>query len=253
MDQTTSARVNLNAVLRTLEKLPALDPPTAELVTGEQVIVQFTAPRAATVRLALGGGAISHHQGPGPATINLLFPRPAMVNAMFDGTGNPIPTKGLRRISYLKGPFTQITDRLSHFLRPTPELLADADYCQTNALLTLHVAVYALAEIGNSDQVGRAIAATMPDGQIQLAIKGGPALVLSSQGGRLRVTEGLASNRRAKMVFTELGAAGEVLRGELASYTAIGRGLIELGGFVPMLDRMNKLLGLVPRYLGQEA
>ena len=55
------------------------------------------------------------------------------------------------------------------------------------------------------------------------------------------------------MVFTELDAAGQVLRGELASYTAIGRGQIELGGFVPMLDRMNKLLGLVPRYLGQEA
>lgn len=42
-----------------------------------------------------------------------------MLNKMFDGTGKPIPLKGFRRIDYLTGPFTTITDRLSHDLRPT--------------------------------------------------------------------------------------------------------------------------------------
>lgn len=250
MDATTKCRVNLNAVLRTLEHLPALDPETAALVEGKQTIIQFAAPGAATVRLALGGGQISHHPGAGPASIKLFFPKPDMVNKMFDGTGNPIPTKGFRNLKYLTGPFTRITDRLTYFLTPTPETLDDPEYRRINAILTLHIALYALAEIGNADPAGRQVAARMADGDIQVAVKNGPALALNVRGQKLRVTDGVSRQWRAKMVFSDLDSAGAVLRGELASYTAIGRGLIELGGYVPLLDNMNKLLGLVPRYLG---
>ena len=249
MDDTTRARINLNAVLRTLERLPALDPETARLVAGPRQTIQFRAPGVATCRVVLGGGAISHHGGPGPHTIGLLFPRPVMVNKMFDGTGSPIPTRGLTKISYLTGPFTQITDRLTRALKPTPELLADPDYRTANSTLTLYLAVYALAEIGNSDDAGRTIASHMADGDIQLAVRNGPALVLTIRDHRLTVTPGMSPHRRARMVFADLDSAGAVLRGELASYTAIGRELITIGGFVPLLDHMNKLLGLVPRYL----
>jgi hypothetical protein len=51
------------------------------------------------------------------------------------------------------------------------------------------------------------------------------------------------------MVFADLEAAGSLLRGELDSYAAIGAEKLELGGFVPLLDNLNKILGLVPRYL----
>ena len=51
------------------------------------------------------------------------------------------------------------------------------------------------------------------------------------------------------MVFSDLDTTGQVLRGELASYPAIGRELIKLGGYVPLLDNMNKILGMVPFYL----
>lgn len=172
-----------------------------------------------------------------------------MVDAMFKGTGNPLPTKGFRQISWLKGPFTTLTDRLGYFLRPTPELLTDPEYLAANTVLTLHLVSYAMAEIGNRDPHGKAVAATMPDGEIQLAVRGGPALVLASRAGRLATRTGLSPHRRASMIFADLDTAGQVLRGELASYTAIGRGGIELSGFVPLLDRMNKLLGLAPRYL----
>jgi hypothetical protein len=51
------------------------------------------------------------------------------------------------------------------------------------------------------------------------------------------------------MVFSDLEAAGAMLRGELDSYAAIGAEKLVLGGFVPLLDNLNKILGLVPRYL----
>lgn len=249
MDETTLAGINLNAVLRTLEQLPALDPKTAELVASGRETIQFSAPGIGSVRLVVGDGAISHQVGAGPCSIRLLFPRPAMVNKMFAGTGNPVPTKGLRRIKYLTGPFTQITDRLTHFLKPEGDALDDPAYRTANATLTLHLAAYALAEIGNRDHVGRGITGRMPDGDIVLAVRNGPGLTLSCRHHRLKVRPGVGKNWRAKMVFADVESAGQVLRGELASYTAIGRGLIELGGYVPLLDNMNKLLGLVPRYL----
>lgn len=128
MDATTLAGINLNAVLRTLEQLPALDPTTAQLLASGRETIQFSAPGVATVRLVLGDGTISHHVGAGPCTIRLLFPRPVMVNKMFAAAGNPVPTKGLRRIKYLTGPFTAITDRLAYFLKPDQNLLDDPAY-----------------------------------------------------------------------------------------------------------------------------
>ncbi|PID96671.1 MAG: hypothetical protein CSA83_03005, partial [Actinomycetales bacterium] len=123
-------------------------------------------------------------------------------------------------------------------------------YANANAIMTLHLAIYALAEIGNNDPLGKLSAARMADGEIQVAVRGGPALIVQVNAGKLRVKQGISEHRRAKMVFADIESAGAVLRGELSSYAAIGRDLIELGGYVPMLDNLNKLLSLVPRYLG---
>ncbi len=249
MNDVTLSRVNLFAVLRTLELLPTHDAQAKELIRGAHETIQFTSPKG-IVRLAINDGTITHHVGAGPNTINLAFPTPKAVNKMFDGTGNPIPLKGLRKLDFLKGPFTKLTERLTYFLIPTPAALADPAYALANAEMTLHLAVYALAEIGNFDPIGQVSATRIADGDIQVAVRGGAALAVRASGGKLRVTNGLAQNRRAKMIFADLDSAGAVLRGELSSYAAIGRDLIELGGYVPMLDNFNKLLSLVPRYLG---
>lgn len=243
------AGINLCAVLRTLEHLPPLDPESAGLAAGPMRMLRLHAPGVDTVRLAVGGGRISHHHGSGPADIALLLPRPSSVNGMFDGTSTPLPTKGFRQISWLKGPFQSLTDRLSFYLRPTPALLEDPEYVRVNSVLTLHLAAYALAEVGNRDPAGAAVARSMPDGDVQMAVREGPALVLQSRGGRLSVRDGASENWRALMMFADLDGAGQVLRGELASVTAVGRGVIALRGYVPMLDKTNKLLGLLPRYL----
>ncbi|MDO5627367.1 MAG: hypothetical protein Q4G43_03500 [Mobilicoccus sp.] len=249
MDASTMASINLNAVLRTLGHLPGVDPSARDVAECDMTTVRFTAPGLATARVVVGGGQVTWHEGAGPADIGLLFPRTSMVNAMFAGTGNPVPTKGFRRISWLKGPFTQLTDRLAYYLRPTPELLTDPLYTRANTVLTLHLAAYAMAEIGTHDTTGRAIASAMPDGDVTLAVRGGPVVHLRCRAGRLRTLDGPSQTSRAHLIFEDLDTAGQVLRGELASFTAVGRGSIELGGFVPLLDKTNKLLGLVPRYL----
>ena len=249
VDQTTLARVNLFAVLRSLEGLPAHDGEAASIASGRREVLQFSVGGVGAARLALGEGRIEFRPGAGACSIKLWFPRPESLNAMFAGTGSPIPLKGLTKISYLTGPFTALTDRLGHYLRATPELLRDQAYRDANASLSLSAAVYALCEIGNSDRAGRLNAARMPDGEIFLGAGGGPELTVVARGGSLECRKGAPERPRARMVFSDLESAGAMLRGELDSYAAIGSGRLVLGGFVPMLDNLNKVLGLVPRYL----
>ncbi len=242
------ARVNLNAVLRTLEQLPKYDSVSQGIIDGVHEIIQLISP-AATVRLAINDGEITHHLGAGRNTINLGFPSAKAVNKMFAGTGNPIPLKGLRKIDFLKGPFTQLTDQLTKYLAPSAEDLKNQDFSRANAVMTLYVAVFALAEIANSDPLGVQIAARMPDGDLQVAVRDGSGLIARVRGHKVKIVEGLNPAARAKMIFSNIDVAGQVLRGEIGSYEAIGHHDIELGGFVPLLDEFNKLLSLVPRYL----
>ena len=98
MNQTAMAAVNLRAVLRTLEKLPELDPKSKQLLEHVPLTLQFKAANVGSVRLKLGDGKIEFFPGGGPADISLGFPVPSMVNKMFDGKGIPVPLKGLSLI-----------------------------------------------------------------------------------------------------------------------------------------------------------
>ena len=249
VDQTTLARVNLNALLRTLEELPAHDSQAREIATGKRETIQFSVGGVGAARLAIGDGKIRFLAGPGACSIKLWFPKPENLNAMFAGTGNPIPLKGFTKISYLKGPFTTLTDRLGYYLRTTPEKLKVKAYRDANAALSLRSAVFAMGEIGNSDREGKLNAGRMSDGEILLAAGGGPELTVAAKGGKLVCSPGAPAKARARMVFSDLESAGALLRGELDSYAAIGAEKLILGGYVPLLDNLNKILGLVPRYL----
>ena len=191
IDQTTLARVNLNALLRACERLPDFDPQAREIASGKRETIQFSVGEVGAARLAIGDGAIKFLPGAGRCSIKLWFPKPQNLNAMFAGTGNPIPLKGLTKISYLKGPFTILTDRLGYYLRTSPEKLEDKTFRDANAALSLAAAVFAMGEIGNSDREGRLNAGRMPDGSILVGVgNGGPKLTVTASGGRLECGPG---------------------------------------------------------------
>lgn len=215
VDQTTLARVNLNALLRALEDLPAWDEASRRIAEGKPETIQFSVGGVGAARLAIGKGKIVFTRGPGPCSIKLWFPGPGNLNAMFAGTGNPIPLKGLTKISYLKGPFTLLTDRLGFYLRTTPELLKGKPYRDANASLSMHAAVYTIGEVGNSDRDGKLNAGRMSDGEILFSAKGGPAFTIAARGGKLACSKGEPAKARAHMVLASLDAAGSLLRGEL--------------------------------------
>ena len=98
MNQTAMAAVNLKAVLRTLEKLPELDPKSKQLLEHVPLTLQFKAANVGSVRLKLGNGKIEFFPGGGPADMSLGFPMPNMVNKMFEGKGIPGPLKGFTEL-----------------------------------------------------------------------------------------------------------------------------------------------------------
>lgn len=249
VDPTTLAKVNVFAILRVLEDLPNHDAKAMEIAAYRHEIIQFSVGRVGTARLEIGEGLIRFLRGRGKSSIKLWFPSPESLNAMFAGKGGPIPLKGFTKISYLQGPFAILTDRLTHFLRPSPESLADEVYRDANADLSLHAMVFALCEVGNGDREGRLNAARMPEGDVLIAVRGGTELTVRVRGGSLECRKGAPRKPRAKMVFPDLAAAGALLRGEIDSYTAIGAERLVLGGSVPMLDNLNKIMGIIPRYL----
>jgi len=80
----------------------------------------------------------------GGGTVTLWFTSPAHLNRMFDGSGTPIPLRGFGKLGFMQKEFTQLSDRLAHYLKPTPELLGDPDYLAMNTRLMLTTAAFAV-------------------------------------------------------------------------------------------------------------
>ncbi len=249
MDEHTLSRINLFAVLHTMEALPKLDPESRQIAERHSETIRFTVRGMGSARIAIGTGTITFLPGPGKSSIHLWFPNPRAFNAMIAGTGNPIPLKGLTKLAFLKGSFTTLTNRLSYFLKPEKALLKNKAYRDANVEMTLLVAGFSLSEIANHDETGKLNAARMPDGTVLIGIKGGPCVTVECKSKAFSTVSKNHPVARARMLFPDHDSAGAMLRGEVDAYQAIGSGGVELSGFVPLIDNLNKILGLVPGYL----
>lgn len=248
-DQLTLASINLNAVLRNLEDLCKLDEEMKKLITDKNMRIQFQIRSGPNALLSFSGGACSFKKGNGKCDIKLYFKSPEHFNKMIDGKANPIPLKGITKINFLKNEFIKLTDRLSFYLKPTEELLKDNKYFQINTILTSYTAFFALGEIGNNDKIGKLNSKRIPNGTILISVANGPSISINASNGHLDMSKEATKNPRASMSFTNLETANQLLNGKIDSYTCIATGQLQIKGFIPMIDNMNKILSQVPAYL----
>lgn len=254
--ETVMARINLFGVLRSVQELVTLDSRSRSLIEDCNLTVEFVVRGGTRGALSFRDGNCEFIEGKASKVdIRLYFTSPGHLNRMVDGNANPIPLKGLTKIGFLTGAFTSLTDRLSYFLRPEAGALDDPEYFNINTRLTAFVAFHSLSEVGNWDEIGRMNAAHIPDGVLQLKVEeeGGPAMAITASGGQLSTSVGIHPDHRCLMWFKDLESLADVLNGEVESYTVFAQGRGGVRGYIPMADKVNPILGLLPGYLSQEA
>ena len=245
------ARINLFGVLRSIPELLALDPESRDLVKGADVTVEFVVRGCCRCALEFSDGACGFIEGRAErADIRLFFTSSAHLNRMVEGKGNPIPLKGFFKIGFLTGPFTRLTDRLSHFLRPADGAAEDPEFFEISTRLTAFVAFHAVSEVANRDELGRDYSAQLPNGVLQVIVEdGGPEIAIDVAEGKLSTRVGVQPEYRCLMWFRDLQSLGEVLGGEADTYVIFASGRAGIRGYVPMADKLNSILGLLPGYL----
>jgi len=248
-DQAVLARCNLFGVFRNMEYLVENDKECAELVKGKNIAIQFNVKNGPKGNLSFKDGKATMKAGKHKCNIKLGFTSPEHFNKMVDGKANPIPLKGLTKLGFLTGPFTRIGEILEEYLRADDEKLKDKTIYKMNTEMTAYAAMFALAEIANYDDKGKANAHHIPDGIIQVAIKDSVGIQLTANGGILVAKKGYADDPRAVLSFSSLEAAHQILNGKLDTFTAIAVGDMEMKGFIPMIEHMSPILDTVGKYL----
>jgi len=245
----TLANINLYAVMRNLEDLCEMDKEMNDLISKQNIAVQIDVKNGPTGVVRFEEGKCHFKRGKRPSNVKLYFRSPEHFNKMVDGEANPIILKGFTKLKFLLKDFSVLTDRLSYYLKPTEALLNDETYAKINTTLTAYTAFFALAEIGNTDPLGKLNGGRIPNGKIAISIDKGPAICIEAKDGELKAVKGLPEKYRASMSFTNMQTAGDLLNGKVDSYSCIACNTLKMKGFIPMLDNMNKLLGQVPEYL----
>ena len=94
-------------------------------------------------------------------------------------------------------------------------------------------------------------ASGIPDGilQVQVEEEGGPALAIEAVGGRLTTIAGIQPEYRCLMWFKDLKSLSQILSGEMDAYTVFAQNRAGIRGYVPMADKLNPILRLLPGYL----
>lgn len=252
IQDTLKARLNLNAVLRNLEELPALDPETASLIQSWEIAIRFSVLGGVSARIAFRGGRCTYEPDSRDAVdVLLFFLSHGHLNAMFEERSNPIPLKGFKQLGFLKNEFPKVTKRLEHFLKPTEALLEDPDYLRVNTTLSLYTAAQAVCELIRLDPVAQKVGAQMPAGVMQLSvIPDGPHACIRYDGkGGATAHKGIAEKPAAVLTINSCSSANALFNGKLDGFSAIALGTVKMRGIVPMIENTNLILDRIPLYL----
>jgi hypothetical protein len=236
-------------VLKNIEYLVEHDKKSADLVAGKKIAIQFNVKGGPKANLSFDNGKAVMKPGKHKSNISLFFSSPEHFNKMVDGEANPIPTKGLTKIGFLTGPFMGLAERLEFYLKADKEALKDKAVFTANTEMTAYAAFFALCEIGNYEPAAMSQAHHIPDGNILISVTDGPAVTINVKHGTMTASKGACADPRAILAFSSLEVAHKILNDELATFTAMGLGDMEMRGYIPMIEHMNPILGMVANYL----
>lgn len=248
-DAKTLAHINLFGLLASLSTLCEVDDESKALIQGKTLSVTFRIRKGPCLTLVFKDGQCQALPMVGNGQVQLFFRSYQHFNALMDGQANPIPLWGFTRLGFLTGPFDQLSKRLEYFLRPTDELLAQADYRHINTALLISVALSASIQVANLDPELSQIRKGLPRGDILFSVTGGPAQGIGIAPNQVQALPQLPQQPRATMTFADMDAACDLLNGRRDSFSSIAAGRLQLAGYIPLLDNFDKFLFKVNQYL----
>ncbi|WP_045825741.1 hypothetical protein [Teredinibacter turnerae] len=249
-DPYTLAHINMFAVLANLQTLCEVDQQAREIISGANVSVSFRIWRGPALTLYFKSGECKALAGATNGDVQLWFRSPDHFNEMIAGTAQPMLLWGFTKVGFLTGPFAALTKRLEYFLKPNSEdLFEESVFRKTNTALALFAAAGAVVAVAKYDPDLQMITNGLPTGDVNFIVEDGPEHVFSCTKGDVAVRAGTVANPRAIMMFRSIDAAFELLNGRTDSFTCIAKGKLQLKGFIPLLDCVDKYLFKVNFYL----
>lgn len=259
IDVKTLAFVNFYAAMGTLEKYVEYDAGARELAKGQNLNVRFK---------VLGDGpdgvlcfeegkvkAVQYQSGM-KTDIVLICTGPEQFNKVVAGTAMPIPVKGLfKTLSFMgnaKSPFMVLTDNMAKIMRQKE--FSNPQERELSTKLAFYAMVAGIAEVGNHDPIARYAMKRVLDGEMVLGIRDVCYATLIKSGGsgddaKLTCVRQKSNNGRAFMTFDSIDTAKGLIDGELDAMACISSGKLDTRGHMLMLDNVNKILNIVPKYL----
>ena len=247
------AYVNMYGVLGTLENLCAMDD------VAKAALAQLKKPVSLCFSVKDGPCCTFHFtkdgcrmtEGDAGCTCKMAFSSPESFNALIDASKPGIPVKNpVQVLTFLLGPFTKLTDRLTELLRPSEEAMADRTFFEKSTILTLYTMAGAVSALANNDSISKISAEYTVDGEISLGIKDTVAVTLVVKDHHFTTVKEASKNPRAIMEFATLDLAAGLFAGKVSTINEMCKGTIRVRGMISMLDNVNRILDRVSVYLG---
>ncbi len=252
IEQKALAYVNMYGVLGSLENLCALDE------KAKAVCSEIKSPVSLCFSVADGPCCTFHftkdgcrmEEGDKCCNAKMNFASPEKFNDLINNSKPGMPVKGLvKTLSFLLGPFTQLTDRLNEVLRPSEEALKDRAFFEENTLMTMYVIAGAVPALANNDSISKISAGGTVDGDIQMSIPGQAVITFRVQDHKFTTIKEASPNPRATMEFADIDLANGLFNGKVSTINEMCKGTIKLAGMISMIDNVNRILDRVSVYL----
>lgn len=247
------AYVNMYGVLATLENLCNIDNEAKAVCSAmkKPVSICFDVTNGPCCTFHFSQKGCTMSEGSYGCTCKMNFSSPEKFNALINDSKPGMPVKNIPQVlSFLLGPFTKLTDRLTRLLMPSEEDLKDRAFFEESTILTFYTIAGAISALANSDSISKQSALYTLDGDVQMGITDVCYATLRVRNHRFETVKEKPETPRAIMEFKTIDLAYGLFTGTASTMAELCAGNIYMAGMISMVDNINRILDRVAVYLG---
>jgi len=247
------AYVNMYGVLATLENLCEIDEEAKAIISTlkKPVSLCFDVTEGPCCTFNFSKDGCRMTEGSAGCTCKMNFASPEKFNALIDDSKPGVPVKGIAQVlSFLLGPFTKLTDRLTKLLMPSEEDMKNRAFFEESTVLTFYTIAGSLSALANSDSISMFTASGTVDGAVLMGIKDVCYATINIKNHKFTTKKEKTDNPRAIMEFADIDLANGLFNGTVSTIAELCKGKIYMAGMISMVDNLNRILDRVAAYLG---